>query len=79
LQDDKNGFPAFNPAPIVRDAVLSAHPDIATILNPLAPDLTTDVSIMLQQQVATKKASGMSVAEAVKEVATTFLQSKGLM
>ena len=79
LQDDKNGFPAFNPAPIVRDAVLSAHPDIATILNPLAPDLTTDVSIMLQQQVATKKASGMSVTEAVKEVATTFLQSKGLM
>jgi osmoprotectant transport system substrate-binding protein len=79
LQDDKNGFPAFNPAPIVRDAVLTAHPDIATILNPLAPDLTTDVSIMLQQQVATKKASGMSVSEAVKEVATTFLQSKGLM
>ena len=79
LQDDKNGFPAFNPAPIVRDAVLSAHPDIATILNPLAPDLTTDVSIMLQQQVATKKASGMSVSEAVKEVATDFLKSKGLM
>jgi len=79
LQDDKNGFPAFNPAPIVRDAVLSAHPDIATILNPLAPDLTTDVSIMLQQQVATKKASGMSVSEAVKEVATNFLKSKGLM
>ncbi len=79
LQDDKNGFPAFNPAPIVRDSVLSAHPDIATILNPLAPDLTTDVSITLQQQVQTKKTSGMSVAEAVKEVATTFLQSKGLM
>ena len=79
LQDDKNGFPAFNPAPIVRDAVLSAHPDIANVLNPLAPDLTTDVSIMLQQQVATKKASGMSVSEAVKEVATDFLKSKGLM
>src|SRR3989442_113422 len=30
LQDDKNGFPAFNPAPIVRDAVLSKYPDIAT-------------------------------------------------
>ncbi len=79
LQDDKNGFPAFNPAPIVRDAVLSAHSDIAGILNPLAPDLTTDVSIMLQQQVATKKAAGMSVSQAVKEVASDFLKSKGLM
>ena len=48
-------------------------------LNPLAPYLTTDVSISLQQQVAAKKASGMSVSEAVKEVATSFLQSKGLL
>ena len=79
LQDDKNGFPAFNPAPIVRDPVLKAHPDIASILNPLAPDLTTDVSIMLQQQVAAKKNSGMSVTQAVKQTVTDFLKSKGLL
>ena len=78
LQDDKNGFPQFHPAPIVRDSVLSKYKDIPSILNPLAPDLTTDVSIQLQQQVAQKKASGTSVAQAVKEVATSFLQSKGL-
>lgn len=79
LQDDKHGFPEFHPAPIVRDSVLKADPGIATTLNKLAPDLTTDVSIQLQQQVASKKASGMSVTEAVKQVATSFLQSKGLM
>jgi osmoprotectant transport system substrate-binding protein len=79
LNDDKHGFTEFHPAPIVRDSVLQSDPGIATALNPLAPFLTTDVSIALQQQVATKKASGTSVSEAVKEVATSFLQSKGLL
>ena len=79
LNDDKHGFTEFHPAPIVRDAVLQSDPGIATALNPLAPFLTTDVSIALQQLVATKKASGTSVSEAVKEVATSFLQSKGLL
>lgn len=78
LQDDKNGFPQFNPAPIVRDAVLSKYPEIKTILNPLAPFLTTDVSIMLQQQVA-DKAKNESKTQAIKEVATDFLKSKGLL
>jgi len=79
LDDDKHGFPEFHPAPIVRDSVLQSDPGIKAALNPLAPDLTTDVSIMLQQQVTMKKASGMSVSEAVKEVATSFLTSKGLL
>ena len=79
LQDDKHGFPEFHPAPIVRDSVLQSDPGIAAALNPLAPDLTTDVSIMLQQQVTMKKASGESVSQAVKEVATAFLMSKGLL
>ena len=78
LQDDKHGFPEFHPAPIVRDSVLQSDPDIASALNKLAPLLTTDVSISLQGQV-TQKATSMSKAEAVKEVATSFLQSKGLM
>ncbi len=79
IQDDKHGFPEFHPAPIVRDSVLQADPGIATALNPLAPKLTTDVSIMLQQQVAMKKSSGESVSQAVKEVATAFLMSQGLL
>jgi len=79
LNDDKHGFTEFHPAPIVRDSVLQSDPGIANALNPLAPDLTTDVSISLQSQVTQKKANGTSVSEAVKEVATSFLQSKGLL
>ncbi len=79
LQDDKNGFPQFHPAPIVRDDVLKQFPDIPNILNPLAPKLTTDVSIQLQDQVAKMKAGGTSVTEAVKQVAKQFLQAQGLL
>ena len=71
LQDDKNAFPAYNPAPIVRDDTLKKAPGIATALNPLAPDLTTQVSQQLQAQVV----GGQSVTQ----VATTFLKSKGLL
>lgn len=79
LDDDKNGFPQFHPAPIVRQDVLSKYPDIATILNPLAPKLTTDVSIDLQNQVAAQKTGGKSATQAVKDVAKQFLQSSGLL
>lgn len=79
LNDDKNGFPQFHPAPIVRDAILSKYPDIKNILNRLAPDLTTDVSIQLQNQVASMVKNGTSSSEAVKVVAKQFLQSKGLL
>lgn len=78
LTDDKNGFPQFNPAPIVRDSVLQKYSDLPSILNPLAPYLTTDVSIQLQQQVATDKTNGMSANQAIKQVATNFLKSKNL-
>ena len=79
LKDDKNGFPAFNPAPIVRDAVLTNNSNIPSILNPLAPKLTTDVSIELQKEVADKKKAGTSSAKAVEEVAKAFLQKNGLL
>jgi len=79
LNDDKNGFPQFHPAPIVRDQTLSKYPGIPGILNPLAPHLTTQVSIQLQQQVAQMVSSGTSSAEAIKVVATNFLKSAGLL
>ena len=79
LTDDKHGFPEFHPAPLVRDSVLQANPDIATTLNKLAPKLTTDVSIQLQGQVTAMKQGGTSVAQAVKQVAQKFLQDQGLL
>jgi osmoprotectant transport system substrate-binding protein len=72
LQDDKNAFPVYNPAPIIRDSTLRKAPQIADILNKLAPYLTTEVSQQLQSQV-------VNDGESVTEVATKFLQSKGLL
>lgn len=72
LQDDKNAFPIYNPAPIVRDSTLKKAPQIATILNKLAPFLTTQVSQQLQSEVVNSN-------ESVAQVAKTFLQSKGLL
>ena len=77
LNDDKHGFTEFHPAPIVRDSVLQSDPGIAAALNPLAPYLTTDVSITLQQQVATKKASGTSIARQSKRSRRLSYRVKG--
>jgi len=71
LTDDQNSFPVYNPAPIVRNDALTRAPEIASVLNKLAPKLTTDISIMLQAQVT----SGFSVTD----VATRWLQSQGLL
>ena len=79
LNDDKHGFPEFHPAPIVRDSILQSDPGISAALNKLAPYLTTQVSITLQQQLATKHTAGESISQAVKEVDTTFLTSNGLL
>ncbi len=79
LTDDKHGFPEFHPAPLVRDSVLQANPDIATTLNKLAPKLTTEVSIQLQGQVTDLKKGGTSVSQGVKQVAQKFLQDQGLL
>ncbi|HKV58214.1 MAG TPA: glycine betaine ABC transporter substrate-binding protein [Ktedonobacteraceae bacterium] len=79
LTDDKHGFTEFHPAPIVRDSVLQADPGIAAALNPMAPLMTTDVNVMLQQQVSAKHTAGESIAQAVQEVATSWLQSVHLL
>jgi osmoprotectant transport system substrate-binding protein len=79
LKDDKNGFPAFNAAPLVRNATIAKYPDIPSILNPLAPKLTTDVSIQLQTQVANRRNSGASAEAAIKSVATDFLTKQGML
>jgi osmoprotectant transport system substrate-binding protein len=71
LTDDKHSFPDYFPAPIVRDDTLQKAPQIRTILNRLAPNLTSDVSTMLQSQVAT----GLSPTD----VARNWLKSQGLL
>ena len=71
LEDDKNLFPIYLPAPIVRDDTLAKAPDIAPTLNKVAPKLTTEISQQLQLEVLNKKS--------VTEVATTWLKAQGLL
>lgn len=72
LTDDKNAFPAYNPAPIVRDAVLNQSSAIATTLNPLAGKLTTASQTALIKQVSVD-------GTPIKEVAQKYLQQQGLL
>lgn len=71
LTDTKDAFPNYNPAPVVRDSVLTKSPSIATILNALAPKLTTAAQTELIKEVS----SGTNKVE----VATNFLKSQGLL
>jgi osmoprotectant transport system substrate-binding protein len=73
LQDDKNYYPIYNIAPVVRQDILTATPAIATQLNKLAPALTNDVMSGLNWQV-----DGPDKKE-VADVARAFLQEQGLI
>ncbi len=73
LKDDKNFYPIYQAAPVVRADVLDKNPKIAEALNKLAPVLTDDVMAGLNWQVdgPTKKEFAA--------VAKAFLQEKGLL
>ncbi|HEX5165166.1 MAG TPA: glycine betaine ABC transporter substrate-binding protein [Thermomicrobiales bacterium] len=72
LEDTKNVFPIYNPAPLVRDDVLKESPDIAETLNALQPHLTTEVILDLIKQVSVDH-------ESVGDVARAFLEQMGLI
>jgi osmoprotectant transport system substrate-binding protein len=72
LQDDKNLFPPYQVAPVVRQQTLTAHPQVATVLNQLAPLLTNEVMQQLNYSVDGKKMEPAAVAQ-------QFLTSQGLL
>ena len=51
LQDDKNFYPIYNIAPVVRQDTLANNPGIAEALNAVAPLLTNEVMAGLNYQV----------------------------
>ena len=51
LEDDKNLWPPYHVAPVVRQAALDANPGIADALNAVAQLITTEVQIGLNGQV----------------------------
>ena len=71
LTDDKQKLPLDAPAPLIRNELLNKEQRIATTLNKLAPLLSTDVSIQLQQQVLD--------GQSAHDVAQQWLKEKGLL
>lgn len=64
LEDDKQLFPPYQVAPVVRQEALDAHPRIAEILNDLSPVITDEVMQGLNYQVSGKEREPQEVARA---------------
>ncbi len=72
LEDDKNAFPVYNAAPVVRQQIVDAYPTLAEDLKKLSSVLDTKTITELNMQADIEKKS-------IEEVSTTFLKSKGLL
>ena len=72
LEDDKQIQPAQNLVPAVSSEFLSAHPDVADILNPLMAALTTENLTELNGRIAVDR-------EKPEDVANDFLTENGLL
>jgi osmoprotectant transport system substrate-binding protein len=72
LEDDRGMFPPYQVAPVVRSALLDDHPEIAQVLNSIAPLLTDAVMQRLNYEV-----SGQGREPA--EVARDFLVEQGII
>ncbi|HEY9641717.1 MAG TPA: glycine betaine ABC transporter substrate-binding protein [Coleofasciculaceae cyanobacterium] len=63
LKDDKQLFPPYQIAPVVRQQILDANPDVAKALNALAPKLTTETMQRLNYEVSGKQREPAEVAK----------------
>ncbi|WP_307437536.1 glycine betaine ABC transporter substrate-binding protein OsmF [Labrys monachus] len=72
LDDDKSVQPVYAPAPIVREAALKAHPEIADWLKPVFASLDLNTLQTLNGRIQVD-------GEAAKDVAADYLKSKGFV
>lgn len=72
LEDDKNFFPVYNAAPVVREDVLEANPEIADILNEIAVKLDNDTIIRMNYMVDIEEMEP-------SEVAAQWLEENGIV
>ena len=63
LEDDKQAWPPYNLAPVVRNDALSLNPDIADTLNAVDKTLTTEVLTKLNAEVDIDKKEYEDVAK----------------
>jgi glycine betaine/choline ABC-type transport system substrate-binding protein len=72
LDDDRDFFPVYNPAPVVDGSTLERHPSMRKSLNKIGNGLTTERMRRLNKRVAIDK-------ENPKAVAKDYLQSRGVI
>jgi osmoprotectant transport system substrate-binding protein len=63
LQDDRHFWPAYNVAPVVRQAALKRHPQVATVLDRISPLLTDTAVRQLNYQVNVSHADPADAAK----------------
>ncbi len=71
LEDDKQYFPPYHAAPLIRSQLLNAYPEINKAFDKIAGLLTDSIMTSLNYQVDEKK-------EPIHTVATEFLESTGI-
>ncbi|MCD4676885.1 MAG: glycine/betaine ABC transporter substrate-binding protein [Desulfobacula sp.] len=72
LDDDKNYFPIYNPAPVIRAQVLELYPEVKFILNEIGASLDTATMTRLNYRVNVK-------GEKPEAVAKSWLAGVGLI
>lgn len=72
MEDDKSVQPIYNPAPIIREAVLKEHPEIETILAPVFESLDLKTLQELNGRVQVGGEPSQAVAE-------DYLKSRGFL
>ncbi|WP_350342797.1 glycine betaine ABC transporter substrate-binding protein [Proteinivorax tanatarense] len=72
LEDDKNFFPPYYAAPIIRKDTLEAHPELEEVLNLLAGRIDDETMSSLNARVDLED-------EQARDVARDWLQSEGLI
>lgn len=72
LEDDRNMFPPYQVAPVVRQDTLAANPQLADVLNSLAPRLTNEVMQRLNFEVTGNQREPADVAR-------EFLEQENLL
>jgi osmoprotectant transport system substrate-binding protein len=72
LDDTKHAQVVYEPAPVVREPVLQAHPEIATALDPVFASLTLETLQGLNAKIAVE-------GQDAKQVALEYLKAKGFL
>ena len=72
LEDDKQLFPPYQGAPLMKEVLLKKHPELKTVLNKLAGKITESQMSQLNYQVGVE-------GKSAEQVAKEFLQEQGLL